>query len=33
MAEAQDDEFSAGRYGMVTYRGAANFDNFKVTRP
>lgn len=33
MAEAQDDEFPRGRYGMVTYRGAADFDNFRVTRP
>lgn len=33
MAEAQDDEFTVGRFGMVTYRGAAEFDNFKVTRP
>jgi hypothetical protein len=33
MAEAQDDVRTSGRYGLVTYRTAADFDNFKVTRP
>jgi hypothetical protein len=33
MAEGQDDTFESGRYGMVTYRAAANFDNFRASRP
>jgi hypothetical protein len=33
MAEAQDATFTHGRYGMVTYRAAADFDSFRASRP
>jgi hypothetical protein len=33
MAEAEDETFSRGRHGMVTYRAAADFDSFRASRP
>jgi len=33
LAEAVDSAIPAGRYGLVTYRAAADFDNFKASRP
>lgn len=33
VAEGQDSTFSSGRYGLVTFEAAADFDNFKTVRP
>jgi hypothetical protein len=33
LAEGQDTTFTTGRYGLVTYRAAAEFDNFNAARP
>jgi pectate lyase len=33
LAEAVDAAIPQGRYGLVTYRAAAEFDNFIATRP
>jgi hypothetical protein len=33
LAEGQDSTFPTGRYGLVTYRGAADFDNFSAAQP
>lgn len=33
MAEAVDSAIPQGRYGLVTYRAAAEFDNFNASRP
>jgi hypothetical protein len=33
VAEAVDSTIPQGRYGLITYRGAAEFDNFNASRP
>jgi hypothetical protein len=33
VAEAVDSAIAQGRYGLVTYRAAAEFDNFNASRP
>lgn len=33
MAEAVDSDYPTGRYGLKTYRTAAQFDNFSAIRP
>ena len=33
LAEAVDSAIPQGRYGLVTYRAAADFDNFNASRP
>jgi hypothetical protein len=33
VAEAVDTAIPQGRYGLVTYRAAAEFDNFNASRP
>jgi hypothetical protein len=33
MAEGQDSALPSGRYGLVTYRAAADFDTFSAMRP
>ena len=33
MAEGQDDTLPTGRYGLITFNAAADFDNFRVIRP
>ena len=33
MAEAQDATLPTGRYGLITFNAAADFDNFRAIRP
>jgi hypothetical protein len=33
IAEGMDSDLPAGRYGLVTYRAAADFDTFSSKRP
>ena len=33
MAEGQDDTLPTGRYGLITFNAADDFDNFRVIRP
>jgi hypothetical protein len=33
LAEGRDSQFSTGRYGLITYRAAVDFDSFVARRP
>ena len=33
VAEGQDDALPTGRYGLITFSAAADFDNFRAIRP